>query len=553
MAFREVSVVQVREVLRRWLRGDGERPAARGAGVDRKTARRYIAAAMEAGVERNGDETQLTDELIGGVCERVRPCRPDGHGESWRQLLEHEKQIKEWVEADLTVVKIGILLRRCGVEVPHRTLARFAVERCGAGRRSTTVRVDDPPPGRECQVDFGRLGLVPDGERRRLCWALIFTAVVSRHQFVWPTFAQTIDEVIAGFEAAWRYFGGIFPVVIPDSMKTIVDKADNIEPRFNDTFLEYAQSRGVEIDPARIRRAADKPRVERVVPYVRRNFFAGETFVDLADVRRRAVAWCTETAGMRVHGTTCCRPLEVFRTEEAPLLLPLPEAPFDIPRWSEPKVHRDFHVEVDRAIYSAPHHLIGQRLKARRDSKTVKLYFRGELVRVHPKQAPGGRHTEPADMPTGKEIYATRDLDRLRRMAADHGPAIGAYATAILDTPLPWTRMRRVYRLLGLVKKWGAERVEAACARALDAEAVDVNLIARMLERARETAEVETPPTPSNVIEGRFARDPSEFAARRPNRPAPGPGPDPDGGSEGATTAAPLPGLEPELGAGEAR
>ena len=74
-------------------------------------------------------------------------------------------------------------------------------------------------------------------------------------------------------------------------------------------------------------------------------------------------------------------------------------------------------------------------------------------------------------MPTGTEIYATRDIDRLGRMAADHGPAIGLYAAAILDTPLPWTKMRQVYRLLGLVKKWGPERVELACHRALEAEA----------------------------------------------------------------------------------
>lgn len=515
MAFREVSVVQVREALRQWLQGEGERPIARAAGIDRKTVRRYVGAALELGVCRNGDESQLTDELIGQVCERVRPRRPDGHGESWRRLVEVEDEIKAWVKADLTVVKMGILLRRRGLEVPHRTLARFAVERCGAGRhRRTTVRVDDPPPGRECQVDFGRLGLVADGERRRLCWALIFTAVVSRHQFVWPTFSQTTEETIAGFEAAWRYFGGVFPVVIPDSMKAIVDRADNIAPRFNDTFLEYAQSRGFAIDPARIRTPSDKPRVERVVPYVRRNFFAGEEFIDLADVRARAEAWCTETAGTRIHGTTCCRPAEAFRAEEAPLLRPLPGEPFDIPCWSDPKVHRDFHVEVGRAIYSAPHHLIGQRLRARADSKTVKLYFRGELVRVHPLVPAGKRHTNPDDLPTGTEVYATRDLDRLRQMAAGHGAAIGAYASAILDTPLPWTRMRQVYRLLGLVKKWGAERVEAACARALEAEAVDVNLVSRMIERAREAAEAETPPAP-NVVEGRFARDPAEFRATK--------------------------------------
>ncbi len=152
------------------------------------------------------------------MLERVRPHRLDGHGEAWRVLLGEEERIKAWVDEDLTVVKIGILLARRGVAVPHRTLARFAVERCGAGRRTSTVRVDDPPPGVELQVDFGRLGLIPDGEKRRVCWALIFTACFSRHQFVWPTFTQTTEDVIAGFEAAWLYFTGVFPVVIPESV-----------------------------------------------------------------------------------------------------------------------------------------------------------------------------------------------------------------------------------------------------------------------------------------------------------------------------------------------
>ena len=140
MAFREVTVVQIKEALRHWMRGEGERTVARAVGVDRKTAGRYVAAAMELGVERSGGEDQLTDELIGQLVERVRPHRPDGHGAAWRTLLNEEQQITAWVRDDLTVTKIGILLERRGIVVPARTLARFAVERCGAGRRRVTVR-----------------------------------------------------------------------------------------------------------------------------------------------------------------------------------------------------------------------------------------------------------------------------------------------------------------------------------------------------------------------------------------------------------------------------
>lgn len=517
MAFREVTVVQIREALRRWLRGEGERTIARAVGVDRKTARRYIVAAVAVGIDRTGGEAQLSDELIGRLVEAVRPHRTDGHGAAWRSLLAEEAQIKEWVEADLTVVKIGILLQRKGVVVAHRTLARFAVERCGAGRRTTTVRVDDPPAGTECQVDFGRLGLVADGERRRVCHGLVFTACFSRHQFVWPTFLQTTEEVIRGFEAAWGFFGGVFPVVIPDNMGSIVVHAENTSPRFNDVFLEYAQHRGFVIDAARVRTPTDKPRVERAVQYVQRNFFAGESFVDLADCRARAETWCATTAGMRIHGTTQLRPAESFRLDERPLLLALSGSPFDTPVWSQAKLHRDCHVQVAKSLYSANYTLVGQTLRARRDSATVKLYLRGELVKVHPRVGAGQRSTDPADFPPGKSIYATRDVGSLTRHAAAHGPSVGAYAAAILDTPLPWTKMRQVYRLIGLGEKWGSERLDQACRRALDAEALDVNLIARMLERAREDKDPDPGPDvhAGVVIQGRFQRDPSEFASTK--------------------------------------
>jgi len=126
MAFREVSVIQVKEVLRRWLRGDeGLRSIAAGAGVDRKTARRYVEAAVELGLDREGGESQLTEALIGGVCEAVRPARPNGHGAPWELLCAHEKDIQDWVDKDLTVAKIGDLLVRRGVDVPERTLQRF--------------------------------------------------------------------------------------------------------------------------------------------------------------------------------------------------------------------------------------------------------------------------------------------------------------------------------------------------------------------------------------------------------------------------------------------
>lgn len=143
--FREVSVVEIREVLRAWLDGHGYRVVAARAGVDRKTARRYVEAAVAAGLDRTGGTDQLDDALIGAVVTVVRPDRPQGHGTAWDMLCANHDQIATWVGDDLTVVKIGDLLARRGVVVPQRTLHRYCQERTeypgastcryGAGRR----------------------------------------------------------------------------------------------------------------------------------------------------------------------------------------------------------------------------------------------------------------------------------------------------------------------------------------------------------------------------------------------------------------------------------
>ena len=221
MAFREVLVTQVKEVLRAWLSGAGKRPAARRAGVDVKTAQRYIRAAQAAGLVRDGDESQLGDELLGQVVAAVRPARPAGHGASWEALVPVQGEIAGWVKDGLTLVKTGELLERRGIVVPYRTLARFAAAECGyssSSRQKVTVPVADGNPGEEVQLDFGYLGMIADGGRRRKLHALVFTAVFSRYCFVFLTFSQTTAAVIAGCEAAWAFYGGMFRVLVPENV-----------------------------------------------------------------------------------------------------------------------------------------------------------------------------------------------------------------------------------------------------------------------------------------------------------------------------------------------
>jgi hypothetical protein len=303
-------------------------------------------------------------------------------------------------------------------------------------------------------------------------------------------------------------------VAIPDNTSTIVQRADPLAPLISLGFLEYSQARGFVVDAARKGRATDKARVERTVRVVSEDCFGGEEPLDIEDARRHALRWCRDEHGMQRHGTTRRLPREHFEAEEQPRLHPAPAEPYDVPLWCEPKVHRDQHAQVDYALYSLPRQYRGKELTARADRSTVRFYFKREVVKVHPRVGRGKRQTDPADFPPEKAAYALRDVTFLVRKAQEHGPAVTRYAQALLDSRLPWTRMRQVYALLGLVKRYGAARVDEACHTALEVELVDVYRLRRLLEIAPPRPPLTTAAPEKVVPLARFLRPTRQFALK---------------------------------------
>jgi hypothetical protein len=328
---------------------------------------------------------------------------------------------------------------------------------------------------------------------------------------------ETTADAIEACEHAWQFFGGIFRVLLPDNTKAIVQQADPLNPLLNGAFLEYAQARGFVVDPARVRKPRDKGRVERSVPSVRDDCFAGETLHTLVDARELAERWCRHDYGARRHTRTQRLPLECFEAEEKPRLLSLPAERYEVPQWCDPKVGRDHLAQVAKALYSLPTRFIGKRLSARADRTLVRFYAHGALVKTHTRQPPGGRSIDPSDFPAHKTAYALRDVAFLKRQATEHGEAIGRFAAALLDVPLPWTRMRRVYALLGMVRRYGAERVEETCRVALDVEMFDVQRLERMvLAAAAPAPTATTAAAPKTASPARHLRPASAFALPLP-------------------------------------
>ena len=510
MAFREVTMLEVKEILRLWLAGVPKRRIAQQLGFDVKTVRRYLAAARARGCEPSQGLAALDDALVDAVVAATQPGSGRPRGGGWAACEAHREEIAGYLDRGVRLSKVDRLLQRSGVDIGYDTLRRFALAELGFGRSAPTVPVADCEPGEEVQLDTGWMTLLePDlfGKRRRFR-AWIFTAVLSRHRFVYPVFRETTVTGIEACEAAWEHFGGVFKAVIVDNTKAIVERADPVKPKIVQGFLEYAQARGFVIDTTRVRSPKDKARVERTVPTVRDDCFGGERLLTIEDAQVRARHWCLEEYGMRRHRATQRLPREHFETEERPAILPAPTEPYDIPRWSEPKVGLDQFAAVEKALYSLPLEYRRRQLVARADRLTVRFYDGGRLVKTHARKPPGKRAIDPADFPTESLACAQRDSAYFVARAREHGEHVGRFAEALVAGPAPWTRMRQLFKLLGLARKYGA-RLDASCSAALDADMVDVYRLAEMVRLATCLE----PPPPAKVIPlARFLRPASQYA-----------------------------------------
>jgi transposase len=261
MAYREVRMMDIDQVIRRWLAGEKIRAIARSTGSDRNTVRRIMRLAGEVGIRQ---DTPWPDEgKLQALRQRMgRPGAAVAAGEAAQQLKPRTEQIRAWLDKDhLLLTKVHELLGREGLVVSYSTLHGFARKWCEFGRAgSITVRRAESLPGEMAEADFGRLGLLQElgSLRPRVVQGFILTLGYRRLCWVVPVFKQDLATVIDCFECALAFFGGCPRRIVVDGMKACLDQTDLYTPRFNRTFLEYANYRGFLPDPARPVHPKDK-------------------------------------------------------------------------------------------------------------------------------------------------------------------------------------------------------------------------------------------------------------------------------------------------------
>ena len=198
MAYKEVSRVEITEVIRQWQVGRGIREITRSTGLARNTIRKYLLTAQSCGLARDGpppSESQLITLVQlnrAGPRQAVVPTN---------EVLEpRADQIQQWLKQDkLKLTRIQELLAGRHCLVPYMSLRRFVIRKGWLGKSAkTTVRMADTEPGEVAEGDFGRLGLMWDHEsgRRRQAWGMVTVLGYSRHEFLWPLFGQQLTDVI---------------------------------------------------------------------------------------------------------------------------------------------------------------------------------------------------------------------------------------------------------------------------------------------------------------------------------------------------------------------
>ena len=265
MARRTFDVIDVTEILVHWHAGRSLNEMSDSLGVDRKTIRKYVAPAVAAGIapggpaKSEGEWQELVREWFPGLSDsRLRQV-------TWPAIGEHHEYIVEQLKAGVRMSTIHQRLRdERGLAASVASFRRYVAACVPEEARRSQVTVWNPRPseaGEQAQIDYGILGrwLDPVTGKMRTVWAFVMVLACSRHMFVRPVVKMDQRAWTECHVEAFAFFGGVPARLVPDNLKTGVDKPDLYDPKINRSYAELAEHYGCLIDPARAVKPRDKP------------------------------------------------------------------------------------------------------------------------------------------------------------------------------------------------------------------------------------------------------------------------------------------------------
>jgi len=295
--------------------------------------------------------------------------------------------------------------------------------------------------------------------------------------------------------------GGVPTAVVPDQLKSGVTLACRYEPGIQRTYEELARHYGTTVLPARPLHPRDKAKVEVGVQIVQRWILArlrNETMFSLDALNARITELLVDLNDrkMRLYGVSR---KQLFERLDKPALKALPAEPFEYAEWKTARVNIDYHVEIDHHYYSAPHALAHEQVEARITTTTVEVFHKGQRVASHIRSHVRAKHsTTPEHMPKSHREHKDWSPSRIVNWAGTIGPKTRELAEAILaERRHPEQGYRSCLGILRLGKRYGNERLEAACARAVAVRARSYRHVESMLKNGLDRLAAPEPSEPA--------------------------------------------------------
>jgi transposase len=488
--------------------------------MGRNTIRRYQEKLEKAGfLDGSADELPAIEHLQDVIAEELPAPRPRTQSsvDPWQTKIEELHKDGHGPTAIHDHLRLHVADYSGHLSSVKRLCSRLTRE-AGPQEADVAIRVDTSP-GEVAQVDFGYAGLRYDPERGvlRKCWVFVMTLGFSREMYSDLVFDQKIGTWLDLHVQALEYFGGVVKVIVPDNLKAAVIRASfgvDGEPTLNRSYRELARYYGFQIDPTPPRSPEKKGKVESNVKYVRRSFLDTWNTVDIEEDRRQLRRWLTEIAGQRIHGTTGRRPCELFEEAEAQALGPLPAKRWEPVIWKRVKVHRDSHVQVDGAYYSAPWKLLGAKLWARCTAHSMALWQDDRHVHTHGRVSRGQRRTFDEHLPEHRRDLRHRSRSYWIDRAQDLGPEVEGLASRIFDSDDVLLQLRKVQSIVGHLETFPRERARNAAARALHYHCLDYRSIKNILRKGLDLEPLPQKTRKRDWASGsRFARQATIFSS----------------------------------------
>jgi len=441
-------------------------PAGNGAGVDSKPANPPPGSPVEAGDAKAGNPGPQS--RCAPFCDVIAAKLDQGLSAQriWQDLVaEH------------------------GFEAGYTSVKRF-VRRLG-GNAPLPFRRMECPPGAEGQVDFGRGAPVETDGRRKFPHVLRLVLSHSRKGHSTAIRRQTTEGFIRSLEDAFWTMGGVPRTLVIDNLRAAVSKADWYDPDLNPKVRAFCRHYGTVILPAKPYTPRHKGKVEAGVKYVRNNALKGRVFKGLAEENAHLDQWERQVADHRIHGTTKKQVKQLFEEVEKPALLPLPAGRFPFFHEGQRSVHRDAHVEVDKAYYSVPPEYLGHTVWARWDAKMVRVFnARMEQIAVHVKRERGRFSTDAKHIASEKISGVERGAGYLLKRISLIGPRAARWAQAMLDQR-GIEGVRVLQGLLSMTGKYTSREIDAGCDLALSHGAWRLNALRALIKSRARQQEIE--------------------------------------------------------------